>query len=118
MIRNNVVIFGNNYISSSGYIPSLAISDTSFGLVDVDGEKNAFTVTVADVTQTWDYEISTGDDSWISVHGASKIGTDSMSIWILAQPAGEQPPRGGTITFTSDDCANKVLTISQAARAG
>ncbi len=118
MIRNSVILNGFNSTDEGGYVPSLNISDTSFHFLAEGGIELYFVVTVADATQVWAYEISTGDDDWLSVIGASLVGTDTMKISCDAQPAGIQPPRGGTITFTSGTCAPKVLTISQAARAG
>jgi hypothetical protein len=105
----------------AGYIPSLQVSYESVDAplsenIAVDGGLlTPVTVTVADVTQIWAYSVS---HAWLSVVGASLLGTDTCRIMIEPQPTGAQPPRTGYVTFTSDDCANKVITIIQAARAG
>jgi hypothetical protein len=106
---------------STSWFPSLQVNyGTDYApfteLIGEDGGLlNPTVVTVADITQIWDYDI---DVSWITIVGASLIGTDSMRVMIAPQSSGAQPPRTGHVTFTSDDCANKVITITQQGRAG
>jgi len=112
MIRNNPVIHGHNQIKD-GYVPTLNISVTTMSGVSEDGQIFNMTVDVADPTQTWSYSVDVG---WISVQGASLVGDDAIKVTVDPQPAGEQPPRIGHITFSSDDCADRILTISLLAR--
>lgn len=112
MIRNTPVVHGHNHIRG-GYVPTLSISVTLMSGVSEEGQIFNMTIDVADATQVWSYII---DAAWITVIGASLIGDDTIKVTIEPQPAGAQPPRTGHITFSSQYCADKVLTINQLAR--
>jgi len=120
MIRG-LLIFKSLNQPALGYIPSLQVSYHGvnapiYEVVEVGGALlTPVLVTVADSTQVWAY---TKSHSWMLVVGASLLGSDSCNIFVSAQPAGSQPQRAGTITFTSTACANRVITIIQDARAG
>jgi len=110
MIRNNLILHGLNR-AVGGYVPSLSISPDVLNFNQYP-DTQSVDVYVADVSQAWGYEISSGDEEWITVSGATGIGDDSVDISVTVfNPT--NPPRTGTVTFTSDLCANVVLTVNQ-----
>jgi hypothetical protein len=114
MIRNNPVFHGHNHIRS-GYVPTLSISPESLNIA-AGGAIEFIAVDVADETQEWSYDI---DVAWITMDEPTLIGDDSsIRTFIDPQLEGEQPPRTGHVTFSSQFCADKVLTVQQQARIG
>ena len=94
----------------------LVVDPTTFNNVDYEGDSVYVAVDVGSETQAWSY---VEDDAWLLVKGASSPGDDaSVEIKVAAQPAGEQPPRQGTVTFSSTDCPDVVVTVNQLARPG
>lgn len=106
MIRTNVILNGLN--CSRTFVPSLSISPTSV-LIDYTGAAEIVGVDVADATQVWAYEIS---ESWIHVASASLIGDDPL-VHISCDENTDIVQRVGYVTFTSNSCANAVLTVTQ-----
>ncbi|HUU99453.1 MAG TPA: BACON domain-containing protein [Bacteroidales bacterium] len=71
-------------------------------------------VDVATEDQAWDYSADMGHaPAWGYVSGASKLGDDTVTIGVYENTTGS--PRQGTVTFTSDDCDDVVVTINQMA---
>lgn len=115
MIRNNCILFG--YIQNvEEWTPSLSVIPASIHFGEDGGVDNTTEVNVGSSSQVWDFTVSV---SWITVLYASKIGDDdTIRVVCDAQDIGVQSPRTGYITFTSDDCADEVISIYQDARAG
>ena len=113
MIRNAIIVHGLNK-AHGGYTPSLSVTPLT-AHYDEEGGFETITVVVADPTQVWAVVCS---QAWFSILGASLEGDDTFRIICDAQPEGAQPPRSGTVTVTSNLCADKVITVSQDARAG
>jgi hypothetical protein len=117
MIRNTVIVHGLNQMHD-GYVPSLAVDPlTAHFPVEggIRGTAVQVSVNVADPTQSWGVVCSA---AWFNVTGASLAGDDTFDINCDPQPAGAQPPRSGTVTVSSTDCADKIINVSQDARAG
>lgn len=107
MIRNLVTVRGAN--QHKNVPPSLSVSPVVIAPTAAYGFTTV-TVTVASNDQDWDYEISAGDDTWIAVNDASKEGSDTCYIIYGTNPYDE---RAGSVTFTSNGCANVVVTVTQ-----
>jgi len=113
MKRNLIVHHGLNFERT---IPVyLSVKPTTFNNVDYEGDDLSADVDVGSEAQEWSY---IEDDAWLLVMGASSPGDDTLTIRVAAQPAGEQPPRQGTVTFSSTDCPDVVVTVNQLARPG
>lgn len=115
MIKNNIIFHGHN--REMPWVPTLAVDPLSLhiGYEGTLPKGEDVTVDVANVSQEWSY-IST--QSWCTVTSASLMGDDVCGIVVQPQPAGAQPPRSATVTFSSDLCADKVVTVNQDARPG
>ena len=60
--------------------------------------------------QEWD---ATSDDWWILVLSEDSTGDDTVTLRVGANSTGS--PRQGTVTFSSDDCDDVVVTVNQLA---
>jgi len=111
MIRNLPVF--NIINGAGGDRPRLDVTPNSLSVAATESF-NDITIVVGYADQTWDYEISYEITAlpWIMVTGASKEGDDTCVITVLENTGAA---RVGYVTFTSDYCANEVVTITQAA---
>lgn len=111
MIHNIIVLHGQNQNVSDR--ASLGVSPITINATSAETITD-ITVTVGYEEQTWDYAVSYEIWAlpWIMVTGASKEGNDICVITVLENLGAA---RVGYVTFTSDYCSNKVITITQSA---
>ncbi len=114
MIRNTIIINGIN--GEHPLAPTLDVTPMVFNVGEEGMVSGNISVSVASQEQEWSYEVS---HDWLRIFNASLVGNDStIRLQVDPQPQGEQPPRQGSVTFRSDTCADKVVTVNQVARAG
>ncbi|TSA57518.1 hypothetical protein D4R42_01370 [bacterium] len=89
----------------------LSVNPTLFNNVDYNGDTCVVSVDVGCETQEWSYN---EDDAWLLVTGASSPGDNaSVSIHVAVNDTGSL--RQGTVTFSSPDCDDVIVTINQLA---
>jgi len=108
-MRRNVPVFhGMNF---ERLIPVyLSVKPGLFNNVDYAGEDLMVDVDVGSETQNWS---AVENDGWLLVIGDSPPGDDEVTIRVSVNDTGS--PRQGTVTFSSTDCPNVVVTVNQMA---
>jgi len=108
MKRNGPVFHGMNFERA---IPVyLSVNPTLFNSVDYAGDDLAAHVDVGSEAQEWSV---VEDDAWLLVMGESSPGDDDVTIRVAANAT--EDPRQGTVTFSSTDCPDVVVTVNQLA---
>lgn len=88
----------------------LSVQPTVFNNVAYGGEDLSVDIDVGSETQNWS---GTEDDAWLLLLGDSPPGDDSVTIRVAPNSTGL--PRQGTVTFSSADCDDVVVTVNQLA---
>ncbi|WP_418990880.1 CotH kinase family protein [Alistipes sp.] len=88
--------------------PSLTVSRTTFGHVDVDG-----TVLYATVASTRTAEVDSSEE-WCEAVLLADTEKDNLRLTVLANP--EERERTATVTVSAPECDPVTVTVAQAAR--
>jgi len=108
MRRALTVHYGLNYERT---VPVyLDVDPEVFNNVAYGGEDLYADVDVGSENQEWD---ATSNDWWILVMSENSPGDDTVTLRVAANSTGS--PRQGTVTFSSNDCDDVVVTVNQLA---
>ena len=108
MRRALTVYHGLNY--ERAVLVYLDVDPKIFNNVAYGGEDLYADVDVGSESQDWD---ATSNDYWILVLSEDPPGDDTVTLRVAANSTGN--PRQGTVTFSSDDCDDVVVTVNQLA---